>query len=110
MKEFNNFILSTSRNGWIHYKTMQVYVRKAKRIYGGEVVDFIELANFNIPLEQNKRKGTFTKFINECIKMDVDISIENIMNPVFIPLLERLGFVKYYGEYYGTYIRLKSFT
>ena len=106
MENIKKFINSDDRNIWVKFETMEIYVRKSKHIIEGKIIDFLDLANFNIPNPKKKRKGTFTRFLIECNKLNKNLFIENVMNPDIINRIEQLGFIKCEGEYYGSFYKL----
>ena len=103
------FINSNDRSKWIIIEgKMDVYIRKSKRSIDGELINFIDLANFNIPNDKNKRKGLFTRFLLECDKLDMNLYIENVLNSDIIESIKRLGYEKCNEEGHGSFYKLKK--
>lgn len=90
---FEEFLKSRSRNAWIDYGPLSIYVRKGIHSIGKEYKDTFDLANMHISDDRKKRQGTFTKFL-EMVEENVDVPVyvENILNEWMIDFLIERGY------------------
>src|SRR5438046_2938102 len=57
------FLLSGERNAWIRYGPMEVYVRRASHIVGGEMTETFDIANMNIEDPRQRGQGVLGSFL-----------------------------------------------
>lgn len=104
------FIESTLRNSYITEDTVTIYLRKSMRLIEGRILPCIDIANISVESE-SREKGKFTDYMNMMIKEygeENNLYVESILNPVIIPLLERVGFKKLPHQDNVNMIRLKD--
>lgn len=105
MMTLSEFLSSPSRNSWIKYKSLELYVRKSHRTINGEEINAFDIANMkNVRRPQNfnfkakhSRTGLFKEFIAEASPMlpQFDgIYIENVLNEFLPDVLLRYGFTQ----------------
>ena len=79
-------------NAWVKEPGfIGIYVRFGPKCVGGEIIEVITLANFEVA---DKGEGVFTRFAKKIEKYKRPISIENVINDRFAQFLPSLGFVQ----------------
>jgi len=98
MKLFDLFIKSEEklgyRNKWIYIDGFKMYVRKSKRFYNKEFIDFIDLATIE---SDNQGTGLFTLILKEILDKykDRNFYVENVMTDRFLNFFKKFGFIDY---------------
>ena len=85
-----SFLLSDERNRGLEDKTMQVYVRKSKRLLPHGYTETLDIANTSV---RNRGKGRFTAFLTyvETTSPRV-VFIENVLEGRFLKFFMLRGY------------------
>lgn len=77
---------SSSRNAWIDYGPMKVYMRRSNRVLGGRAMRCLDIATVTINEEEHRGQGVFKEFLSSIllqwpVLLDFDtLFIENVVN------------------------------
>lgn len=92
MQEFEQFLTSSSPNGYVRCGQSEVYVRKGFHHLSGQIVQCLDIANINI-LPSLRNKGLGMRIIanmHNASPFDVTF-VENILNDNLYDALVRRG-------------------
>lgn len=95
MKTIAEFIASPVRNAWLKPRSLDVYVRKSRRMYHGEIVKAFDIASISVNARWRGR-GVFTRWLDEAIPAIPSdfkvIFVENVLDGRFRDFFLRRGF------------------
>lgn len=94
MELFELFLKLNERNRWIYVDGFKMYVRKSKRFYNKQFIDFIDLAT----IESDKQgTGLFTLILTRILDKykDKNFYVENVMTDRFLNFFKKFGFIDY---------------
>lgn len=80
---------------WIGDGVISVYLRFGHHSFDGETLtDSLDIANVDVA-ERHQKQGHFTRFLALAERLNPwpVLYLENVHNPVLLPLVERSGFV-----------------
>lgn len=82
LSQIDDFINSNQRSLWISNDAIKIYIRKSKRYYKGQILDFFDFATIEAT---ETGQGLFTKILNEFEKTypDKNIFIESVITDRF---------------------------
>lgn len=97
LREFVSLKNTFGRSTWVADDTISVYVRASRRVLDGEMpktTNCLDLATFDVP-EELQKQGIFTRFLHEAEEINPwpFTYVENVLNPVIVPLLLREGWM-----------------
>ena len=94
MELFELFLKLKEKNKWIYIDGFKMYVRKSKRFYNKEFIDFIDLATIE---SDNQGTGLFTLILKEILDKykDRNFYVENVMTDRFLNFFKKFGFIDY---------------
>lgn len=96
--KIEKFLESNQRNLWIENRLFKIYVRKSIRKIEGKVSNFLDLASFEIKIEDKKGIGNFTYLLTLIEdKIKYNIYVESILNERLYGFLEKRNY-KYFLE------------
>lgn len=95
--ELERVIKMPKTNEWIVYGPFELYIRVGPRYIGTQKVKAIDLANFQIPDEEERGKGHFSKLLNDVNELGKKygydgIYVESILNDDLVKILDKKGF------------------
>lgn len=76
----------TINRNWINERNISVYIRRSKRVIGGQLCDCLDLANVSVD-EHMQGKGIFSRFLvkfeKEARKLNRIVYLENVLEQRF---------------------------
>jgi len=94
IRHIEKFMFSNIKNCWVTDDVISIYIRKSKRMYKDQLLDFFDFASINITLSEDRGKGLFTNILKsfETQYPEKNIFIESILNDRLYKHLKNLGF------------------
>lgn len=94
IKQFRDFYNSDHKNCGLITNDLNIFVRKSKRLYQGDIVDCIDIVSILIVDEKNRGKGIFTYFLDTVLKEypNDNFYIESIVNRVVLLVTNKFDF------------------
>lgn len=82
LNQISDFLNSNLRNTWIGNDSIRIYIRKSKRVYNKEMLDFFDFASIDVAETSN---GLFTQILKrfEEIYPNMNIFIESVLTDRF---------------------------
>ena len=82
LNQISDFLNSNLRNTWIGNDSIRIYIRKSKRGYNKEMLDFFDFASIDVAETSN---GLFTQILKrfEEIYPNMNIFIESVLTDRF---------------------------
>lgn len=107
LNQIGNFLESSQRNLWIGNDLIKIYIRKSKRNFKGQLLDFFDFASIEV---EETGQGLFTKILNkfEEIYPDKNIFIESVLTKRFADYIKnKLGFEEPEDNYNRNFYKIK---
>ena len=92
LNQIEDFLNSNLRNLWIGNDEIKIYIRKSKRNFKGQLLDFFDFASIEV---ENTGQGLFTQILKkfEEIYSNKNIFIESVLTDRFADYIKnKLGF------------------
>ncbi len=104
--QVDDFINGPARNLWLNDGILMVYVRKSRRLIGGDYVKTFDVANVAAIAPEYEHKGYFRRFMEKLESVSSCVFVECIQNPKLTDMLKKNGYT-ITTERYGTINAMK---
>ncbi len=108
LNQINNFLSSGVRNLWIGNDDIKIYIRKSKRNFKGQFLDFFDFASIEV---EKTGQGLFTQILKkfEEVYPDKNIFIESVLTERFADYIKnKLGFEEESNNVSNNFYKIKT--
>jgi hypothetical protein len=108
LDQISDFLKSNMKNTWIGNDSISIYIRKSKRLYNNNMLDFFDFATIDVVETGN---GLFTQIIKQFEELypNMNIFIESVLTDRFASYIKNnLGFEEILPNPSNNFYKIKN--